>query len=50
MAAKQQTCQLAFGTSIGQNGCAGIYPAMPAIMAAQVMGMPVDLGHPTTDY
>ncbi len=33
-----------FGTSIGQNGCAGIYPAMLAIMAAQVMGMPVDLG------
>lgn len=31
-----------FGTSIGQNGCAGIYPAMLAIMAAQVMGMPVD--------
>jgi L-cystine uptake protein TcyP (sodium:dicarboxylate symporter family) len=33
-----------FGTSIGQNGCAGIYPAMLAIMAAQVMGIPVDLG------
>ncbi|OZG72766.1 L-cystine transporter [Hahella sp. CCB-MM4] len=32
-----------FGTSIGQNGCAGIYPAMLAIMAAQVMGIPVDL-------
>lgn len=32
-----------FGTSIGQNGCAGIYPAMLAIMAAQVMGMDVDL-------
>ncbi|MBY6195914.1 cation:dicarboxylate symporter family transporter [Vibrio hangzhouensis] len=32
-----------FGTSIGQNGCAGIYPAMLAIMAAQVMGLPVDL-------
>ncbi|WP_019615602.1 cation:dicarboxylate symporter family transporter [Psychromonas ossibalaenae] len=32
-----------FGTSIGQNGCAGIYPAMLAIMAAQVMGMPIDL-------
>lgn len=31
-----------FGTSIGQNGCAGIYPAMLAIMAAQVMGIPVD--------
>lgn len=33
-----------FGTSIGQNGCAGIYPAMLAIMAAQVMGIPVDFG------
>lgn len=32
-----------FGTSIGQNGCAGIYPAMLAIMAAQVMGIPIDL-------
>ncbi|MGF1703859.1 cation:dicarboxylase symporter family transporter [Photobacterium makurazakiensis] len=32
-----------FGTSIGQNGCAGIYPAMLAIMAAQVMGITVDL-------
>ncbi len=31
-----------FGTSIGQNGCAGIYPAMLAIMAAQVMGIPID--------
>ncbi len=32
-----------FGASIGQNGCAGIYPAMVAIMAAQIMGVPVDL-------
>lgn len=32
-----------FGTSIGQNGCAGIYPAMLAIMAAQVMGISIDL-------
>ncbi|MGF1728736.1 cation:dicarboxylate symporter family transporter [Photobacterium kasasachensis] len=32
-----------FGTSIGQNGCAGIYPAMLAIMAAQMMGIPVDM-------
>ncbi|CAM3805109.1 cation:dicarboxylate symporter family transporter [Parendozoicomonas haliclonae] len=32
-----------FGTSIGQNGCAGIYPAMLAIMAAQVMDIPVDV-------
>ncbi len=32
-----------FGTSIGQNGCAGIYPAMLAILAAQIMGVNVDL-------
>lgn len=32
-----------FGTSIGQNGCAGIYPAMLAVMAAQVMGIQIDL-------
>lgn len=32
-----------FGTSIGQNGCAGIYPAMLAVMAAQFMGIPIDL-------
>ena len=31
-----------FGTSIGQNGCAGIYPAMLAVMAAQVMGIEID--------
>ena len=31
-----------FGTSIGQNGCAGIYPAMVAIMAAQISGVPID--------
>lgn len=31
-----------FGTSIGQNGCAGIYPAMLAIMAAQIGGIPID--------
>ncbi len=30
-----------FGTSIGQNGCAGIYPAMLAIMAAQITGTPI---------
>lgn len=30
-----------FGTSIGQNGCAGLYPAMVAVMAAQIMGVPV---------
>lgn len=34
-----------FGTSIGQNGCAGIYPAMLAIMAAPTVGInPLDLG------
>lgn len=32
-----------FGTSIGQNGCAGIYPAMVAIMAAQIGGVTIDL-------
>ncbi len=32
-----------FGTSIGQNGCAGIYPAMLAVMAAQVMGIEIDI-------
>ncbi|CAJ1004118.1 L-cystine transporter [Brevibacillus aydinogluensis] len=28
-----------FGLSIGQNGCAGIYPAMLAVMAAPVAGV-----------
>jgi hypothetical protein len=33
-----------FGTSIGQNGCAGIYPAMLAIMVAPTVGInPLDL-------
>lgn len=32
-----------FGLSIGQNGCAGIYPAMLAIMVAPVAGVEVDL-------
>lgn len=31
-----------FGTSIGQNGCAGIYPAMVAIMAAQLGSVEID--------
>lgn len=46
MGVDEETANMAatFGTSIGQNGCAGIYPAMLAIMAAQVMGMPVDFG------
>ncbi|WP_028594887.1 L-cystine transporter [Paenibacillus assamensis] len=34
-----------FGASIGQNGCAGIYPAMLAIMIAPSAGInPLDLG------
>lgn len=28
-----------FGTSIGQNGCAGIYPAMLAVMVAPTVGI-----------
>ncbi len=32
-----------FGASIGQNGCAGIYPAMLAIMAMQVSGGDINL-------
>jgi L-cystine uptake protein TcyP (sodium:dicarboxylate symporter family) len=31
------------GTSIGQNGCAGIYPAMLAVMIASATGVPMDL-------
>lgn len=34
-----------FGVSIGQNGCAGIYPAMLAIMVAPTVGVnPLDFG------
>lgn len=34
-----------FGTSIGQNGCAGIYPAMLAVMIAPTVGInPLDIG------
>ncbi|HDF1548409.1 TPA: L-cystine transporter [Staphylococcus aureus] len=32
-----------FGLSIGQNGCAGIYPAMFAIMVAPVANVEIDL-------
>ena len=33
------------GTSIGQNGCAGIYPAMLAVMIAPTVGVnPLDPG------
>ena len=28
-----------FGTTIGQNGCAGIYPAMLAVMIAPTVGI-----------
>ncbi len=33
-----------FGATIGQNGCAGIYPAMLAVMVAPTMGVAVDFG------
>ncbi|MEE8244077.1 MAG: cation:dicarboxylase symporter family transporter, partial [Pseudomonadales bacterium] len=34
-----------FGATIGQNGCAGIYPAMLAVMIAPTMGVdPMSLG------
>ena len=34
-----------FGSTIGQNGCAGIYPAMLAVMIAPTMGVdPLDIG------
>ena len=33
-----------FGATIGQNGCAGIYPAMLAVMVAPTMGIdPLDI-------
>lgn len=33
-----------FGSTIGQNGCAGIYPAMLAVMIAPTMGInPLDI-------
>lgn len=32
-----------FGSTIGQNGCAGIYPAMLAVMVAPTVGVDVDL-------
>ena len=31
-----------FGATIGQNGCAGIYPAMLAVMVAPTMGIAID--------
>ena len=33
-----------FGATIGQNGCAGIYPAMLAVMVAPTMGVDIDPG------
>ncbi len=33
-----------FGVTIGQNGCAGIYPAMVAVMAMQAYGGDITLG------
>ncbi len=33
-----------FGTTIGQNGCAGIYPAMLAVMVAPMAGIDIDAG------
>ncbi|MCB1671307.1 MAG: cation:dicarboxylase symporter family transporter [Gammaproteobacteria bacterium] len=32
-----------FGATIGQNGCAGIYPAMLAVMVAPTMGVDIDI-------
>ncbi len=38
-----------FGATIGQNGCAGIYPAMLAVMVAPTMGVnPLDPGFVAT--
>jgi len=37
-----------FGTTIGQNGCAGIYPAMLAVMVAPTVGIDIDAGFLTT--
>ncbi|NBI12969.1 cation:dicarboxylase symporter family transporter [[Haemophilus] felis] len=38
-----------FGATIGQNGCAGIYPAMLAVMVAPTVGIdPFSLGYLTT--
>ena len=37
-----------FGATIGQNGCAGIYPAMLAAMVAPTMGVDLDFGFITS--
>ncbi len=34
-----QNFAASFGVSIGQNGCAGIYPAMLAMMVAPTVGI-----------
>jgi len=33
-----------FGATIGQNGCAGLYPAMLAVMVAPTVGVDLDIG------
>lgn len=33
-----------FGATIGQNGCAGIYPAMLAVMVAPTVGVDINIG------
>ena len=37
-----------FGATIGQNGCAGIYPAMLAVMVAPTVGIEIDAQFITT--
>ena len=37
----QQTFFGSFGLSIGQNGCAGVYPAMLATIVAPTVGIDV---------
>ena len=36
---KELQTSTSFGVSIGQNGCAGIYPAMLAMMVAPTVGI-----------
>jgi len=33
-----------FGATIGQNGCAGLYPAMLVMMVAPTMGVDINIG------
>ena len=37
------TSRSSLGTNMGMNGCAGIYPALTAIMLAQITNTPIDL-------